>query len=806
MCLGDWYWNQGAQKSWDSFKELLDIVGDSAFSLSDISKTQWGIINEDLGQNHFNGNLPQWLGEEDGWKCSPVTISVPFHGHARNPGCKNYTIQGFYHHSLVSIIREKISNPTHAALFHYEPYKLRWHPPHRNDDVKVYGELFNSAAFLEAHQQLQDSPPEPGCDLPCIVVALMFWSHLTQLTQFGNAKLWPLYVFFGNESKYWRCQLANNMCSHAAYFQVLLDEFKDFLAANFGDKFPNDVLFTHCHRELFHGQWQILFDEEFLEAYRHGIVIKCCDGIKRHFYLRIFTYSADYPEKYRSASNLRPKVLHAWELIYERNYVVNTPKIEELLRDQSLVPTTNAFSDKLSAFGFNLFAMLVVDLLHEFELSVWKAIFMHLLHILDSFKHGKLHEINRRYRQVPSFGRDTIRRFSRNSLEMKRMAAHNFEDLLQASKAATVPTEVVPNIPDEHYNIKKSQHLPIDLNRFVQKNMDDPAITDFIPKLKCHLLPRILAIHGCTPESSSTSQPMTDQVLFKDSHIFQHKVLHVNYTTYDVHHNQDIFNPGSDHCDLIMLATPGSDEEPETQHHFCYARLISVYHANIHFIGPGSKDYLPRQLDFIHVWWFELVPPTSVKNRTRLDMLQFVPMNDVNTFDFVDPADILRGCHLIPAFARGRSHPDHINFSPITKDSNDWKYYYMNWYKYFQPFDMTHLLMIAQRFVDRDMLLRYHWGLGVGHTYSHVRDQSEHSDESITPQALHDGALDHVSLNDQARMESVNPDDEFLLIDRDGLGWESEDMGGDGSDDGSEADSVIYKMYGSNWGDEGNLD
>ena len=50
----------------------------------------------------------------------------------------------------------------------------------------------------------------------------------------------------------------------------------------------------------------MLFDEEFLEVYRHGIVIMCCDGIKRCFYLQIFTYSADYPKKYRSASNLCP--------------------------------------------------------------------------------------------------------------------------------------------------------------------------------------------------------------------------------------------------------------------------------------------------------------------------------------------------------------------------------------------------------------------------------------------------------------------------------------------------------------------
>ena len=40
--------------------------------------------------------------------------------------------------------------------------------------------------------------------------------------------------------------------------------------------------------------------------------------------------------------------------------------------------------------------MLVVDLLHEFELGVWKAIFIHLLCILDSLKDGKLHELDHR--------------------------------------------------------------------------------------------------------------------------------------------------------------------------------------------------------------------------------------------------------------------------------------------------------------------------------------------------------------------------------------------------------------------------
>lgn len=39
----------------------------------------------------------------------------------------------------------------------------------------------------------------------------------------------------------------------------------------------------------------------------------------------------------------------------------------------------------------------------------------------------------RSYRLVPSFGRGTIRKFSRNVTELKQMAARDYEDLLQVS-------------------------------------------------------------------------------------------------------------------------------------------------------------------------------------------------------------------------------------------------------------------------------------------------------------------------------------------------------------------------------------
>ena len=101
--------------------------------------------------------------------------------------------------------------------------------------------------------------------------------------------------------------------------------------------------------------------------------------------------------------------------------------------------------------------MLVVDLLHEFELGVWKALFTHLIRILHAaVPHGSLvFKLDRwyvsctvsyqelinfllqptRFWAMPTFGSSTIRCFATNASEMKKLAAHNFEDLLQVSQA-----------------------------------------------------------------------------------------------------------------------------------------------------------------------------------------------------------------------------------------------------------------------------------------------------------------------------------------------------------------------------------
>lgn len=223
--LGNWYWCDGVQKSQESFRNLVNIVGNPEFISTDIGPTNWTAVNKILGGNEFDGE--EWEDEEMGWVKSSVTISVPMQRISRKKSeqhiaPQSYTIDNFYHRSFILVIREKLKNAQDDQLFHYEPFELFWNPSlslPRTPSTRIYGELYTSPEFIKVHCCLQDSPSEPGCDLPRVVVALMFWSDVTHLTSFGNAKLWPLYMGFGNESKYRRCRPSLSLFNHVAYFE-----------------------------------------------------------------------------------------------------------------------------------------------------------------------------------------------------------------------------------------------------------------------------------------------------------------------------------------------------------------------------------------------------------------------------------------------------------------------------------------------------------------------------------------------------------------------------------------------------------
>lgn len=220
--LGDWYWNHGIQKSQKDFRRLVDIIGAPDFNTEEIRNTNWFSINKKLGENDFdNDDKDEWEDVDAGWRQTKISINVPFHARMKVPGSQYTFVGDLYHRSIVSIIQEKLSIEADDAHFHYEPYVLSWQPNVARCEIRIHGELYTSASFQDAHRLLQQSPGEPGCNLARVVVALMFWSDATHLTSFGTSQIWPMYLGFGNESKYRRCKPSLNLLNHIAYFQTV---------------------------------------------------------------------------------------------------------------------------------------------------------------------------------------------------------------------------------------------------------------------------------------------------------------------------------------------------------------------------------------------------------------------------------------------------------------------------------------------------------------------------------------------------------------------------------------------------------
>nr|GAT45954.1 predicted protein [Mycena chlorophos] len=323
--------------------------------------------------------------------------------------------------------------------------------------------------MLRAHCKIIEGMTEPH--LETVVAALMFWSDATHLANFGTASLWPLYLFFGNHSKFLRGKPTARAGYHQAYFPSVPDSVKDAYQKKFGVAMPPEVL-THVKRELIHAVWsQLLFTADFIHAYLHGIEITCWDKILRLIFPRLLTYSADYPEKVLLATikslggcpchrcfipkdkihdlgtkadvkrrqNVRQDVPHwrsivniARDFIYRLGRKVTGTNVDALLKAKSWVPTRNAFSKIKDEADpeFDIFKVLVPDVLHEVELGVVKAAFTHMVRVLDATT-KQTAEMDSRFRRVPSFGPATIRRFYGNVSDMKQFAARTYEDVLQ---------------------------------------------------------------------------------------------------------------------------------------------------------------------------------------------------------------------------------------------------------------------------------------------------------------------------------------------------------------------------------------
>lgn len=274
-------------------------------------------------------------------------------------------------------------------------------------------------------------------------------------------------------------------------------------------------------------------------------------------------------------------------------------------------------------------------------------------------------------------------------------------------------------------------------------------------KLKTHLLPRVKSaleqelysnssfggLGTPNPSNWSTNTVTAssdnnieglDQLYFKNDRIYKHRIIRINYTTYDIRRAEHVINPRTAHSCIMVLADRVSEldaQECQSHDNFWYGRVLGIYHANVIYTGPGMRDYKPRTFQFLWVRWFRNVDPVEWGTQ-HLQRVAFPPTASEDAFGFLDPADVVRCCHILPQFMAGHVHLDGIGLSRLANDNQDWRMYYVNR-------SGIHCLLFhvsklkntfSGRFVDRDMLMRCYWGMGIGHTYAGSAAKSSAAD------------------------------------------------------------------------------
>ncbi len=155
--------------------------------------------------------------------------------------------------------------------------------------------------------------------------------------------------------------------------------------------------------------------------------------------------------------------------------------------------------------------------------------------------------------------------------------------------------------------------------------------------------------------------------------------MQVNYATYDGRRDQDSFNPRTRFDVMVLSREEGADAHP-----YWYARIIKIIEVTFRHVPAGMEGWAAkrRQTDILWVRWLGRdTRSTAGWQKRRLHTVGFVPEGDEAAFGFLDPDQIVRGVHLIPAFAYGQTGEllgPSICRNPEDKDE-DWKFFYVGW-------------------------------------------------------------------------------------------------------------------------------
>jgi hypothetical protein len=215
--LINWFYGSTTKSVADLDKLVEDVILQPDFRKEHLEGFRAAREIRRLDEN--NAKKDATFSATDGWRESSVKLRLPPSERVKSgteSKAPEFVVPGVFHRDLTDVIQSAFESDTFLS-FNTTPYK-EYHlhspdePPHR-----VFGEAYSADAYYEAWEEIQDLPREPDDKLERVVAGLMMWSDSTHLANFGNASMWPIYMYFGNQSKYTRAKPTAFASHHLAY-------------------------------------------------------------------------------------------------------------------------------------------------------------------------------------------------------------------------------------------------------------------------------------------------------------------------------------------------------------------------------------------------------------------------------------------------------------------------------------------------------------------------------------------------------------------------------------------------------------
>ena len=196
------------------------LVGlDTELSISDLSKFSAAVEHRKL-DDYLSSTPDSRFQHEDGWIESSVRIRLPLDKKKMpETDAAEFEIGGVFHRDIINIISSVYQSDV-VKSFNHIPYKEFWKPSEDAPPERLYGEIFSSQTMLEADDDICKCCLENDLDhsdLEAVSVPILLYSDSTHLASFGTASCWPVYMFFGSQSKYVRAMPTSSACHHLAY-------------------------------------------------------------------------------------------------------------------------------------------------------------------------------------------------------------------------------------------------------------------------------------------------------------------------------------------------------------------------------------------------------------------------------------------------------------------------------------------------------------------------------------------------------------------------------------------------------------